>query len=264
VLKRQKLDKKKVAVERLALVDVKLKPNDQGVVESLGGVALKLVEGCFVVESIQEGGVAFKTAQVDEDYVLISVNGKVPTDLLSLQGNIVAEVNEKGISQDVVAVFRRPTPPIPVRGYARRGFQKGLQFKLNDEQTEWLQKQYDKSYAAGTRAAGYHTLMKTEFQYTIREDVDQPFWLPEPTISEWLKDKKSKMKLEKKIKQIEKSKEAKKKKEETTKKAKSKKKPETKKKRKRGPQESIEDEDEEETEAEEEEEEVEDDDEYEF
>ena len=209
-------EKKQKTVERIAMVEVKFKPQE-GSVKNVG-VQLDLVEGSLVVKSIEEGGAAFKTAQIDEGMILVSVNGVTGVDLRCLD-EVSALRDDKGKVKDVVVVFRRATPPIPVRGYARRGFKKNRRDSPSNEQKKWLEEQFRVWNPAGVRAVQYHERMKMQYPFRIRTDCDEPFWMTEIQISDWLKDKRAVIKAQKKAGWLEKKTEAKKRKMEEEKEA---------------------------------------------
>lgn len=180
-------------IKSLGNVRLKFKPGTGGGV----GIILEVVEERFIVKSIEEGSLAFKTALVEEGFILKALNGVPPTCINCLDGPF--NVQSDGF---VVVEFRRPTPPIPPRGYARRGFQKRPKFKMNDEQIKWLEEEYKNMNPTGLRAEGYHKNMFSKFRFRIRHDIDEPFWLYEPQVSEWLKSKKAEIKALKKVNEI--------------------------------------------------------------
>lgn len=93
-------------VERMALVDIILRPEDE---LKSHGIKLVEVEGAFVVESVKEDGLAFRTFLVDEGYILKKVNGQEPSPGC-LDGDDVF-INVEG-SDDVQLhlEFRQPHP----------------------------------------------------------------------------------------------------------------------------------------------------------
>lgn len=54
-------------------------------------------------------------------------------------------------------------------------------------------------HPTGCRAEGYQKHMYAKFQFRLRDDIDAPFWLSEPQISDWLGNKKAELKLRKKV-----------------------------------------------------------------
>jgi len=192
-------EKKENVIKSLGSLQFKFKPGTDV------GISLEMVEGRFVVKSVTDGSVAFRTSFVDEGFILVAVNGSPPTPLSCLDGPFDLQ-NDDGF---VVLEFKRPTPPIPPRGYARRGFQKRPKFKMNKEQITWLESTYQSRNASGLRGKGYHDIMISKFQFRIRDDVDEPFWLFEPQINDWLKSKKAEVEAVKKANEVKLKEEAK-------------------------------------------------------
>lgn len=187
-------EKRDDTIKKLSIVEMTLKPCEF----KSHGIELEEVEGRFVVKMVAEGSPAFRTYLVDEGYVLTKVNGSIPDKTDCLDNEI-----------EVRLQFRRPTSPIPWRGYALKDFHQRRTFKMLDEQKKWLEEAFIKFHPTGLRAEGYKQVMMCEFQYRLRDDIDAPFWLFEPQISDWLKAKKADIKQGKKAAAVEKKKKSK-------------------------------------------------------
>lgn len=141
------------------------------------------------VEKVEEGSLAYLMGQIDVGFILREVDGN---EFIGEDTSI-----DPTFDKERTFLFKRPTPPIPPRGFARKDFQKIPNFKYHEEQLRYLNEQYDECKATGIRSTTLFETMKSKFRYDIREDNNAPMWLYEHQIHSWLVSKKAEEKKKK-------------------------------------------------------------------
>jgi len=163
------------------------------------GLGIKRDGSSIVVEFVDKRGLAFLSGMIDAGYVLLEINGLPVSPIEHPQ--IPSQIAASAILR---LHFKRPPPPLPYHGMARKGIRKSRKYTMHPEQTAWLenfvfrdgvQLQRDKD-AAGS--------MKKHFHSRLRGDTLTPMWLEQDAIASWLcarvRDEKDRRKAAKKEK----------------------------------------------------------------
>ena len=133
------------------------------------------------VTDLEDTGVSFLSGKIGKDFVLMSINGEpVTTKSLAI---LNAELSSNAI---LTLMFKRPQPPLPFHGIARKGIHKSVQYSLHARQLEWLNANAFVAGQTRLRDKPAAQAMKAHFCNTMREDTMTPMWLDQERISNWL------------------------------------------------------------------------------
>ena len=94
--------------------------------------------------------------------------------------------------------MKRPQPPIPLHGSARKGIHMATKFSMHPEQEKWLERNVFKDGLEQMRPSAAWVSMKAFFPGKIRVDTMTPMWLEKDQIAKWLAGKKSEEKARRK------------------------------------------------------------------
>ena len=94
--------------------------------------------------------------------------------------------------------MKRPQPPIPLHGSARKGIHMATKFSMHPEQEKWLERNVFKDGLEQMRPSAAWVSMKAFFSGKIRVDTMTPMWLEKDQIAKWLAGKKSEEKARRK------------------------------------------------------------------
>ena len=150
----------------------------------------------FVVSSVS--GLALATAQVSVGFEVVGVCFGIGEDMRLPEGP--GELSTVlGAGRTVEVELRRPEPPIPYHGAARKGIHKQTRVKMASGQLAWLEANVFYGGVARMHAKPALEAMKAAFAEQIRIDTMTPMWLSKDQISTWraaqVKDEKNKRRL---------------------------------------------------------------------
>jgi hypothetical protein len=133
------------------------------------------------VTELDETGVSFLSGKIGKDFVLMSIDGEPATT------KSIAIINvELSSNAALTLLFKRPQPPLPFHGIARKGIHKSVQYSLHARQLEWLNANAFVGGQTRLRDRPAFLAMKAHFCNTMREDTMTPMWLDQERISNWL------------------------------------------------------------------------------
>jgi hypothetical protein len=167
------LQEHKERIGRLSDVTVKLR--------GCGHVGLTVDPQSHAVVALHEKGLAYLSGKIDKDFIVTSINGAI---VCSDQLSRIDE--ELCAGQTLDLTFKRPAPPLPLHGIARKGIHKSVQYVLHEKQLDWLGKNAFSGGRALLRDKPAADAMKAYFHSTLREDTMTPMWLDQDRISTWL------------------------------------------------------------------------------
>lgn len=164
----------------LDVVSVKLVPkygiNSIGVTLSSNGHDL-------VVEEVSSSGLAFFTSSIRKGLILLRIDNKNAFDAdqdLGLLNHDLAQ------GEELVVEFKKPDPPLPHHGFARKGFRQSSKYNWEPCQKKFLEDCFKRNPIISSRVL--FCGMQAHFGYQLRED-STPMWAPRRLVSEWIKDK---------------------------------------------------------------------------
>ena len=170
------VEQREVRIQNLDKVEVKIQaPKSEGA--ELGVEMETRENGFFFVKAVH--GLAEKTSQVSPGFIVQAIDGVCPTSMSELSGIMAA-----GSSK--ILTLRRPRPPIPFHGAARKGLHKKAQFKMHAEQEKWLKANAFVGGRSLLRPKDAWMGMKAHFSGQLRVDTMTPMWLEKDQISAWL------------------------------------------------------------------------------
>jgi len=146
-------------------------------------------------------GLALATAQVSVGFEVVGVCFGNGEDMRLPEGP-GEHSTVLGAGRTVEVELRRPAPPIPYHGAARKGIHKQTRVKMASGQLAWLEANV--FYGGVARMHAEPALealeaMKAAFAEQIRIDTMTPMWLSKDQISTWraaqVKDEKNKRRL---------------------------------------------------------------------
>ena len=121
------------------------------------------------------------SGKIGKGFVLISIDGEpVTTNSLAI---LNAELSSNTV---LILMFKRPQPPLPFHGIARKGIHKSVQYSLHVKQLEWLNANAFVGGQTRLRDKPASQAMKAHFCNTMREDTMTPMWLDQERVSNWL------------------------------------------------------------------------------
>ena len=156
------------------------------------GLGMEQQGDSFVVSSVS--GLALATAQVSVGFEVAGVCFGNGEDMRLPEGP--GELSTVlGAGRTVEVELRRPEPPIPYHGAARKGIHKQTRVKMAAGQLAWLKANVFYGGVARMHAAPAWVAMKAAFADQIRIDTMTPMWLSKDQISTWraaqVKDEKA-------------------------------------------------------------------------
>ena len=146
-----------------------------------GRVGMKVDSQSNSVAELNEKDLAFLSGKIDKGFIVTSINGAI------VSPNQLSLIDEKlcaGKTLDIT--FKRPAPPLPLHGIARKGIHKLVPYFLHEQQLDWLGKNVYSGGRALLRDKPAADAMKAFFHSTLREDTMTPMWLDQDRISTWL------------------------------------------------------------------------------
>ena len=192
----QEVDKYHERILRLDIVTVQLQaPTTKA--EPIGIHMVRGDDGHFRVSSIL-GGLAAESGQITLGFLVVGCSADdsepvAPTNEFEFSGSLAAGAS-------LLLTFRRPTPPIPYHGSARKGIHKQPKFKMHPLQKAWLEEMVFKGGEAHMLPAVAWEAMKAKFSDMIRVRTKTPMWLEKDQIAEWLAARKAEEKSRRKNK----------------------------------------------------------------
>jgi len=167
------LQEHKERINRLSDVTVHLR--------GYGRVGMKVDSQSNSVAELNEKDLAFLSGKIDKGFIVTSINGAIvsPNQLSLIDEELCA-----GKTLDIT--FKRPAPPLPLHGIARKGIHKLVPYFLHEQQLDWLGKNVYSGGRALLRDKPAADAMKAFFHSTLREDTMTPMWLDQDRISTWL------------------------------------------------------------------------------
>lgn len=153
-----------------------------------GRIGLSVHPHSRAVVQLNEKGLAFTSSKIDLDFILVAIDGApVAIDGAPLSSAVLSVLNgELSLGRAIDLTFKRPTPPLPFHGIARKGIHKSVQYLLHEKQLEWLHANVFSGGRTLMRDKPAADAMKAHFHRTLREDTITPMWLDQERISSWL------------------------------------------------------------------------------
>ena len=153
-----------------------------------GRIGLSVNPHSRAVVRMNEKGLAFISGKIDLAFVLVAIDGApVAIDGAPLSSGVLSVLDgELSLGRAIDLTFKRPTPPLPLHGIARKGIHKSVQYLLHEKQLEWLHANVFSGGRTLMRDKPAADAMKAHFHCTLREDTMTPMWLDQEKISSWL------------------------------------------------------------------------------
>ena len=152
-----------------------------GNLRGCGLVGLSVDQQSHSVVEMHEKGLTYLSAKIGLDFTLVTIGSEtVSSATLSVLDR------ELSSGEKLELTFRRPAPPLPLHGIARKGIHKSVQYVLHKKQLEWLETNVFAGGRTLQRDKSAAEAMKAFFHSTMREDTMTPMWLDEERISSWL------------------------------------------------------------------------------
>jgi hypothetical protein len=139
--------------------------------------------GPYLVSAVS--GLAELSARIVAGYTVVGFDAGGGIVAPKSTGDLGGEIQA---GSSVVVELRRPPPPIPDHGSARKNIRKQANFKMLETQRVWLEKNVYKNGIEIMRPKVAWEAMKAAFTNELRTDTSTPMWLEKAQISTWLAD----------------------------------------------------------------------------